>query len=76
LLLTAVFSCCEPDVLYLLCIAVQVMSLRVRPDKGTVNYDPSMVERSGIERAMGIFNAVTTVLFAYGEFVLFVTYVC
>jgi hypothetical protein len=43
------------------------MSLRVRPDKGTVNYDPSMVERSGIERAMGIFNAVTTVLFAYGE---------
>jgi hypothetical protein len=56
--------------LYLLCAAVQVMSLRVRPDKGSVNYDPAMVDRSPLDRTMGIFNAITTVLFAYGELVV------
>jgi hypothetical protein len=47
---------------------LQVMSARIHPAKGSVNYDPGMVERSGIQRTMGIFNALTTVLFAYGEF--------
>jgi hypothetical protein len=49
-------------------LLLQVMSARIHPAKGTVNYDPGMVERSGIQRTMGIFNALTTVLFAYGEF--------
>jgi hypothetical protein len=44
------------------------MSGRVHPAKGSVNYAPEMVDRSPVERAMGIFNAITTVLFAYGEF--------
>uniref|UniRef100_A0A383W7B9 Amino acid transporter transmembrane domain-containing protein n=1 Tax=Tetradesmus obliquus TaxID=3088 RepID=A0A383W7B9_TETOB len=48
------------------CIIAIVMSARVHPAKGTVNYAPEAVERTPVERAMGIFNAVTTVLFAYG----------
>ena len=31
-----------------------------------VNYNPSRVEHSTLERIMGIFNAMTTVFFAYG----------
>uniref|UniRef100_A0A383VWF1 Amino acid transporter transmembrane domain-containing protein n=1 Tax=Tetradesmus obliquus TaxID=3088 RepID=A0A383VWF1_TETOB len=48
------------------CVIAIVMSARVHPAKGTVNYAPEAVERTPIERTMGIFNALTTVLFAYG----------
>lgn len=33
---------------------------------GTVNYNPALVSRTPLEKAMGIFNAMTTILFAYG----------
>eukprot|EP00882_Tetradesmus_deserticola_P022414 GHRQ01024318.1.p1 GENE.GHRQ01024318.1~~GHRQ01024318.1.p1 ORF type:complete len:288 (-),score=46.80 GHRQ01024318.1:497-1360(-) len=49
------------------CIIAVAMSARVHPDKATMNYAPELVERTPIERTMGIFNAITTVLFAYGE---------
>eukprot|EP00882_Tetradesmus_deserticola_P000139 GHRQ01000155.1.p1 GENE.GHRQ01000155.1~~GHRQ01000155.1.p1 ORF type:complete len:391 (+),score=123.08 GHRQ01000155.1:506-1678(+) len=48
------------------CIIAVAMSARVHPDKATMNYAPELVERTPIERTMGIFNAITTVLFAYG----------
>jgi hypothetical protein len=47
--------------------ALQVMSARIHPEKGSVNYAPEVVERTPVARAMGIFNALTTVLFAYGK---------
>jgi hypothetical protein len=31
-----------------------------------VNYNPAAVERSSIDNVMGIFNAMTTIFFAYG----------
>jgi hypothetical protein len=52
-------------------LCFQVMSARIHPAKGTVNYAPEMVPRTPIERTMGIFNALTTVLFAYGAWRLF-----
>jgi hypothetical protein len=54
--------------LHCVCVpVVQVMSARVHPARGSVNYAPEMVDRTPIQRTMGIFNAITTVLFAYGE---------
>jgi amino acid permease len=48
------------------CTIAVAMCGTVRPAPGTVNYDPANVPRTGIERAMGIFNALTSILFAYG----------
>jgi hypothetical protein len=47
------------------CIIAVVMSATVKPGP-EVNYSPAAVARSPVERVMGIFNALTTVLFAYG----------
>jgi hypothetical protein len=38
-----------------------------QPPAGSVNYTTMNFERSGSERTMGIFNALTSILFAYGE---------
>jgi len=45
-------------------IAVVMSGTVIRP--GSVNYDPASVPRSTISNVMGIFNAMTTVFFAYG----------
>lgn len=42
-----------------------VMSATVRPGP-EINYDPGAVKRSTLERVMGVFNALTTIFFAYG----------
>lgn len=47
------------------CTIAIVMSATVRPG-ADVNYSPAAVQRTPIERIMGIFNALTTVFFAYG----------
>ncbi|WIA19602.1 hypothetical protein OEZ85_005540 [Tetradesmus obliquus] len=47
------------------CIIAFAMSASVKPDS-TVNYVPAAVPRSTIDRVMGIFNALTSILFAYG----------
>jgi len=47
------------------CTIAIVMSATVRPGPD-VNYNPAAVQRTPIERYMGIFNALTTVFFAYG----------
>lgn len=47
------------------CTIAIVMSGTVRPGPD-VNYLPAAVARSPIERVMGVFNAMTTVFFAYG----------
>jgi hypothetical protein len=47
------------------CTIAIVMSGTVRPGPN-VNYQPAAVARSPIERIMGVFNAMTTVFFAYG----------
>jgi hypothetical protein len=47
------------------CAIAVVMCATVRPGLN-VNYNPAAVPRTPLERAMGIFNALTTVLFAYG----------
>jgi len=47
------------------CLIAMVMSATViRP--GTVSYDPVKVNRSTLDTIMGIFNAMTTIFFAYG----------
>lgn len=46
------------------CIAI-VMSGTVHPGPD-VNYSPAAVQSSPVERIMGVFNAMTTVFFAYG----------
>lgn len=47
------------------CLIAIVMSATVRPGPD-VNYSPAAVQRTPLERVMGVFNAMTTVLFAYG----------
>ncbi|WIA23691.1 hypothetical protein OEZ85_000385 [Tetradesmus obliquus] len=47
------------------CTIAVAMSGTVQPPAGSVNYEPMAVPRGGLERAMGIFNALTTILFAY-----------
>lgn len=47
------------------CIIAVVMSATVRPGPD-VNYNPAVVARSPVARVMGVFNALTTVFFAYG----------
>jgi hypothetical protein len=49
------------------CTIAVAMSGTVQPPHGSVNYEPLAFERSGLERTMGIFNALTSILFAYGE---------
>jgi amino acid permease len=47
------------------CLIAMVMSATViRP--GTVTYDPVKLNRSTLDTVMGIFNAMTTIFFAYG----------
>lgn len=48
------------------CTIAVAMSATINPAPGTVNYDPASVPRSPIDRTMGIFNALTSILFAYG----------
>lgn len=48
------------------CTIAVVMSATVNPASHNVSYDPATVERSTTARVMGIFNAMTTVFFAYG----------
>ncbi|KAF8067258.1 acyl-protein thioesterase 1 [Scenedesmus sp. PABB004] len=48
------------------CTIAVAMSATVNPPRGSVNYDPAAVPRSDLSRVMGIFNAITSVLFAYG----------
>lgn len=48
------------------CTIAVVMSATVQPSS-SVNYNPAAVPRSSTEKVMGIFNALTTVFFAYGE---------
>ena len=47
------------------CIIAVVMSATIKPGS-EVNYDPAKVPHSNLTRIMGIFNAMTTVFFAYG----------
>jgi hypothetical protein len=47
------------------CTIAIVMSGTAKPS-GTVNYNPAAVPRSSVDRVMGVFNAMTTVFFAYG----------
>jgi len=47
------------------CLIAIVMSATVRPGPD-INYSPAAVQRTPLERVMGVFNAMTTVLFAYG----------
>lgn len=47
------------------CIIAVAMSATVKPGP-EVQYNPAAVPRSGLTRAMGIFNAMTTIFFAYG----------
>lgn len=47
------------------CLIAVAMSASVKHTT-PVNYDPAQVERSTMARIMGIFNAMTTVFFAYG----------
>lgn len=49
------------------CTIAVAMAGTVKPAPGTVNYDPANVERTPLDRTMGIFNALTSILFAYGE---------
>jgi hypothetical protein len=49
------------------CTIAVAMSGTVQPPAGSVNYEPMAVPRTGLERWMGIFNALTSILFAYGE---------
>jgi len=46
------------------CTIAVAMSATVHPTN--VNYNPANVQRSTLERCMGIFNAMTTIFFAYG----------
>jgi amino acid permease len=46
------------------CIIAVAMCATVKPSG--VNYNPAAVGRTPINNVMGIFNALTTVLFAYG----------
>jgi hypothetical protein len=48
------------------CIIAFAMSASVKPEP-SVNYVPAAVPRSTVDRVMGIFNALTSILFAYGE---------
>jgi hypothetical protein len=48
------------------CIIAFAMSASVKPEP-SVNYVPAAVPRSTLDRVMGIFNALTSILFAYGE---------
>jgi hypothetical protein len=49
------------------CIIAIAMSATVKHGPGNeVNYNPAQVEHSNLTRIMGIFNAMTTVFFAYG----------
>lgn len=47
------------------CIIAVAMSATVKPGP-EVNYNPAAVQRSSIDNVMGIFNAMTTIFFAYG----------
>jgi hypothetical protein len=47
------------------CAIAVGMSASVKPGP-EVSYDPATVDRSQTDRLMGIFNAMTTVFFAYG----------
>eukprot|EP00879_Flechtneria_rotunda_P025399 GHRR01026990.1.p1 GENE.GHRR01026990.1~~GHRR01026990.1.p1 ORF type:complete len:290 (-),score=71.50 GHRR01026990.1:290-1159(-) len=48
------------------CIIAVVMSAISHGSAQAIVYDPAAVPRAPIERVMGIFNALTTILFAYG----------
>ncbi|KAF8060318.1 LHT2 [Scenedesmus sp. PABB004] len=48
------------------CTIAVAMSATVNPPHGSVGYDPMAVPRSPVSRTMGIFNAISSVLFAYG----------
>jgi hypothetical protein len=47
------------------CLIATVASATVKPAPD-VNYSPANIVETPVERAMGVFNALTTVLFAYG----------
>ena len=47
------------------CTIAVAMAATVRPGP-EVQYDPGTVPRGQLERIMGVFNALTTILFAYG----------
>jgi hypothetical protein len=47
------------------CIIAVAMSATVKPGP-EVQYNPASVQRSQIARIMGVFNAMTTIFFAYG----------
>ena len=47
------------------CTIAVAMSATVKPGS-EVSYNPAAVDRSNTARLMGIFNAMTTVFFAYG----------
>lgn len=47
------------------CIIAVAMSATIKPGP-EVNYNPAAVPRSTISNVMGIFNAMTTIFFAYG----------
>lgn len=49
------------------CTIAVAMSGTVRNPPGSINYDPALVPRAPLDRIMGIFNALTSILFAYGE---------
>jgi hypothetical protein len=49
------------------CTIAVAMSGTVQPPAGSVNYNTMNIERSSFERTMGIFNALTSILFAYGK---------
>lgn len=48
------------------CTIAVAMAASIKPAPGSVNYDPMSVDRTPMERTMGVFNALTSILFAYG----------
>lgn len=47
------------------CLIAVVMCATIKHTE-PVNYNPAAVDRSTVARIMGIFNAMTTIFFAYG----------
>eukprot|EP00878_Enallax_costatus_P029335 GHUV01031796.1.p1 GENE.GHUV01031796.1~~GHUV01031796.1.p1 ORF type:complete len:451 (-),score=96.99 GHUV01031796.1:132-1373(-) len=48
------------------CTIAVAMSGTIRHTPGSVNYDPAQTDKAPLDRCMGIFNALTSILFAYG----------
>eukprot|EP00878_Enallax_costatus_P027683 GHUV01029826.1.p1 GENE.GHUV01029826.1~~GHUV01029826.1.p1 ORF type:complete len:253 (+),score=58.01 GHUV01029826.1:364-1122(+) len=57
------------------CTIAVAMSATVNPGT-SVNYSPALVHKAPVKRVMDVFNALTTVFFAYGELMVGADIVC